>query len=140
MLIESATEQVHAARQRHCIEMVERTRLRRLVDRIDITIAACEETHLQGIKEVTPEIAERAHEVFAFARRAVRLTGDADTLSRIDDYLARRQIKITEVMDVLWSIQEAIFDLMLPWRTELPEDVESQGDTNGIWREFQAIA
>lgn len=140
VLIESATREVHAARQRHCLEIVERTRMRRLVDRIDLAIASCEETHLQGIKEVTPELQERAREVYAFARRAVRLTGDVEAMQRLDDFLARRQIKITEVMDVLWSIQESIFDMMLPWRTELPEDVEPQGDTNGIWREFQAIA
>ncbi len=140
MLIETATRDVSAARQRHCIEIVERTRLRRLVDRIDVAIASCEETHLQGIKEVTPQIAERVQEVFAFARRSVRLTGDVDAIRKVDEYLARRRIKITEVMDVLWSIQETVFDVMLPWRTELPEDVEPQGDTNGIWREFQAIA
>ncbi len=140
VLIENATHEVHAARQQHCLETVERTRLRRLVDKIDVAIAACEETHLQGIKEVTPEIATRARDTFGFARRAVRLTGDTDATRRIDEFLARRQNKITEVMDVLWSVQETVFDLMLPWRTELPEDVESQGDTNGIWREFQAIA
>ena len=140
MFIESATKEVHAARQRHCLEMVERTRLRRLVDKIDVAIAACEETHLQGIKEVTAEVTKRAGEVFTFARRAVRLSGDVEAMRQLDEYLARRQIKITEVMDVLWSIQETVFDLMLPWRLELPEDVEPQGDTNSIWREFQAIA
>ena len=46
----------------------------------------------------------------------------------------------TEVMDILWTIQEIVFDMMLPWRTELPEDVESEGDDvalAGFWREFR---
>jgi hypothetical protein len=34
-----------------------------------------------------------------------------------------------------------VFDLMLPWRTELPEDVEIDGDElalgPGFWREFR---
>ena len=140
VLIENATREVHVARQRHNLELVERTRLRRLVERIDGAIESCEETHLQGIKEVPQDLAEQVGKVFSFARRAVRLTGDVEAIQRVDDYLNRRQLKITEVMDILWSIQETVFDLMLPWRTELPEDVEPQGDTNGIWREFQAIA
>jgi len=140
VLIENATKAVNAARQRHNIELVERTRLRRLVERIDGAIEACEETHLQGIKEVPEDLALTVGHVLKFARRAVRLTGDVDAMARIDDFLGRRQAKITEVMDILWSIQETIFDLMLPWRTQLPEDVEPQGDTNGIWRQFQAIA
>src|ERR1700684_3138168 len=84
LLIESATEEVHAARRRH----------RR-------------------------DVAERAQKVFVFARGAVRKTGDVDALSTVETALARRQVKITEVMDILWTIQEVVFDLMLPWRTQL---------------------
>jgi hypothetical protein len=142
MLIENATKDVHKARTRHRIEMVERTRLRRLVERVDACIESCEETHLQGIKEVTPELAERAQKVFTFARRAVRISGDPNAALALEETLARRQLKITEVMDMLWTIQEITFDLMLPWRTDLPEDVEeAEGDsTAGIWRQFHAIA
>ena len=117
LLIESATREVHDARKRHRREIVERTRLRRLVERVDSAIELCEETHLQGIKEVPPEVAVRARKVFTFARGAVRKTGNAET------------------------IQEIVFDLMLPWRTELPEDVEVEGDEMaigaGFWREFR---
>src|SRR5438105_7834039 len=140
LLIESATREVHAARQRHRREIVERTRLRRLVERVDSAIELCEETHLQGIKEVPPDVAERARKVFVFARGAVRKTGENEALSAVDEALARRQVKITEVMDILWTVQEIVFDLMLPWRTELPEDVESEGDDfslAGFWREFR---
>jgi hypothetical protein len=127
VLIENATEAVHAARRRHRREMVERTRLRRLVERIDTAIEACEDTHLQGIKEVPADLSDRAQRVYTFARRAVRLTGEQEALTSVLDAIARRQIKVTEVMDVLWTIQETVFDLMLPWRCELPEDVEVPG-------------
>jgi hypothetical protein len=61
-------------------------------------------------------------------------------MSTVEASLARRQVKITEVMDILWTIQEVVFDLMLPWRTQLPEDVEPDGDETslvGFWREFR---
>ena len=143
MPILTATAEVHQARQRHRIEMVEKTRLRRLVERVDTAIEACEETHLQGIKEVPADLSARVQKVFTFARRAVRLTGDGAALQSIDETLERRQLKITEVMDMLWTIQEITFDLMLPWRTDLPEDVEEHGDTPGglsVWREFHPAA
>ncbi len=143
MLIENATQEVHRARQRHHLEVVERTRLRRLVERVDACIEMCEETHLQGIKEVPPDIAERSQRVFSFARKAVRLAGDEAALHRVDEVLARRHAKITEVMDMLWTIQEIVFDLMLPWRTELPEDVETDDDEplpSAIWRHFNPAA
>jgi hypothetical protein len=141
LLIESATNEVHAARRRHRREIVESTRLRRLVERVDSAIELCEETHLQGIKEVPPDVAVRARKVFAFARTAVRKTDNAEAVAAVEEALARRQVKITEVMDILWTIQEIVFDLMLPWRTELPEDVEIDGDElalgPGFWREFR---
>jgi hypothetical protein len=141
LLIESATAEVHAARRRHRREIVESTRLRRLVERVDSAIELCEETHLQGIKEVPPDVAQRARKVFAFARTAVRKTDNAEAVVAVEEALARRQVKITEVMDILWTIQEIVFDLMLPWRTELPEDVEVDGDElalgPGFWREFR---
>jgi hypothetical protein len=140
LLIENATREVHTARQRHRRDIVERTRLRRLVERVDRAIELCEETHLQGIKEVPPDVADRARKVFVFARGAVRKTNNAEAMNAVDEALARRQVKITEVMDILWTIQEIVFDLMLPWRTELPEDVEPEGDEialAGFWREFR---
>jgi hypothetical protein len=142
LLIESATQEVHAARRRHRREIVESTRLRRLVERVDSAIELCEETHLQGIKEVPPDVAGRARKVFTFARTAVRKTDNAEAVAAVEEALARRQVKITEVMDILWTIQEIVFDLMLPWRTELPEDVEPEGPITGAqdWRRWTAVA
>ena len=142
MLIADATEEVHAARAQHRVEIVERTRLRRLIERVDSAIELCEETHLQGIKEVPPEVSARSKRVFNFARRAVRLTGDADAVHQIEMLLLRRQAKITEVMDILWTIQEIVFDLMLPWRCELPEDVEFDDEDMVVegWTQFHPAA
>ncbi|MFN2568843.1 MAG: hypothetical protein ABR564_04485 [Candidatus Dormibacteria bacterium] len=139
MLIETATKQVHAARRRHRDEKVRRTRMRRLVERVDAAIAMCEETHLQGIKEVPEDVAARAQRVFTFARRAIRVTGDVSALQALDEALAQRRVKITEVMDILWTVQEICFDLMLPWRTDLPEDVEAT-EAGTEWREFHPAA
>ena len=142
LLIENATQEVHDARKRHHREMVERTRLRRLVERVDEVISACEEIHLQGIKETPADLKSRAEDVFSFARSAVSKTGDREALATVEEAIGRRQIKITEIMDILWTIQEIVFDLMLPWRTELPEDVEPEGPISGApdWRRWTAVA
>jgi hypothetical protein len=142
LLIENATQEVHDARKRHHREMVERTRLRRLVERVDEVISACEEIHLQSIKETPADLKSRAEDVFSFARSAVSKTGDREALTAVEEAIGRRQIKITEIMDILWTIQEIVFDLMLPWRTELPEDVEPDGPISGApdWRRWTAVA
>jgi hypothetical protein len=137
LLIANATDAVHEARRRHRRELAERTRLRRLIERVDIVIEACEEAHLQGFKESPPDLAEAATKVFASARRCVRLTGVEEALSVVRDVCARPRPKITDTMDGLWTVQEVIFDLMLPWRTQLPEDVELIGPPAGLapnWR------
>jgi hypothetical protein len=142
LLIEDATQEVHDARKRHHREMVERTRLRRLVERVDEVISACEEIHLQSIKETPADLKSRAEDVFAFARSAVSKTGDREALAIVEEAIGRRQVKITEIMDILWTIQEIVFDLMLPWRTELPEDVEPEAPITGApdWRRWTAVA
>jgi hypothetical protein len=127
VLIADATDAVHSARRRHRRELADRTRLRRLIERVDTVILACEEAHLQGLKECPPDLAERAGRVFASARRCVRLTGDEAATSMIREVCSRPRPKITDTMDCLWTVQEVVFDLMLPWRTELPDDVELVG-------------
>jgi hypothetical protein len=127
MLIANATDAVHDARRQHRRELAERTRLRRLVERVDTVIEACEEAHLQGFKECPPDLADVAGKIFASARRCVRLTGDVTATDQVRDVCARPRPKITDTMDALWTVQEVVFDLMLPWRTQLPDDVELVG-------------
>jgi hypothetical protein len=127
LLIANATDAVHEARRRHRRELAERTRLRRLVERVDTVIEACEEAHLQGFKESPPDLAEAADKVFASARRCVRLTGDEAATQLVVEVCGRARPRITDTMDGLWTVQEIVFDLMLPWRTQLPDDVELVG-------------
>jgi hypothetical protein len=134
VLIENATAEVHAARRRHQRELAQRTRLRRFVGTVDVMIEACEEAHLQGLKEVPTDLRERTEDILRRARRIVALTGDADAIEAVAEATRRNQPKIADVMDVLWTVQEVVFDLMLPWRTELPEDVELPGTPAGPWR------
>jgi hypothetical protein len=134
MLIENATAELHAARVRHQQELADRTRFRRLVERVDEVIELCEETHLQGIKEAPKDLSQQSGDVLRTAVGIVETAGDEDALRIVNDQVARRQVKVTEIMDVLWTVQEVVFDLMLPWRTGLPEDVEVSGAPAGTWR------
>jgi hypothetical protein len=127
MLIKNATAEVHSARRRHQRDLAERSRIRKLVGEIDQIIEACEETHLQGIKECPPDLKERARETLGRAGRVVARAGDPAALELVDEQAARATRKVTEVMDTLWNVQEVAFDLMLPWRSGLPEDVELPG-------------
>jgi hypothetical protein len=134
VLIENATAEVHDARQRHLRDQAHRTRLRRLVSKVDVLIEACEEAHLQGLKDIPAEIATATTATLRTARRVVATTGDQDALRVVEDMCARPRPKITDAMDALWTVQEAVFDVMLPWRSELPEDVELPGTPHGPWR------
>jgi len=134
MLISNATAEVHRARRRHQRELAERNRYRRLVQAIDLAVETCEETHLQHIKECPPELKERAADLLRRADKVVSRSGDAEALTLVQNQVARPVRKVTEVMDSLWAVQEVLFDLMLPWRTELPEDVELPGMPLTTWR------
>jgi hypothetical protein len=124
MLIQNATAEVHSARRRHQRELAARNRLRRLVADIDEIIEACEETHLQSIKECPSDLKERHRRLLAKASRIVARSGNARAAAAVEEQVSRHVHKVTEVMDTLWIVQDIVFDLMLPWRTELPEDVE----------------
>ena len=134
MLIENATEELHDARRRHERELAERTYLRRLIERIDRTIEECEESHLQGYKEAPEELRTRATRLLHVSQRVVRRLGDSEAIETVDASCARNLPRIVDVMDALWAVQEIVFDLMLPWRTRLPEDVELPGVPAPPWR------
>ena len=133
MLIENATAELHQARLRHQRELAERTRFRRLVEQVDEVIELCEETHLQGIKEAPRDLARQSGQLLQVAVGVFKRADDEVALRTVTDALARRQVKVTEIMDILWTVQEVVFDLMLPWRTDLPEDVDVTPGA-GIWR------
>ena len=134
MLIKEATAEVHRARRRHQRELAERNRYRRLVQSVDRLIETCEETHLQHIKECPAELKADASELLRAARHAVTRSSNPEAVAAVDEQCNRSVRKVTEVMDSLWVVQEVLFDLMLPWRTELPEDVELPGMPITTWR------
>lgn len=135
MPIENATEELHRARLRHQRDLAERTRFRRLVERVDGVIEMCEETHLQGIKEAPRDLSELAEELLRSTADVVETSGDAEAVRVVTEQAGRRRLKVTEIMDILWNVQEVVFDLMLPWRSQLPEDVEvAAAAPAGIWR------
>lgn len=134
MLIQNATAEVHSARRRHQRELAVRNRFRRLVGDIDVLVEACEETHLQAVKEAPGDLKERQAQLLGRASRVIARTGNADAMLTVEEQLGRPIRKVTELMDSLWVTQDVVFDLMLPWRSELPEDVELQGVAVLPWR------
>jgi len=138
MLIHEATAEVHRARRRHQRELAERNRYRRLVQSVDRLVEICEETHLQHVKECPAELKVDALELLHAARHAVTRSGDPEAVAAVDEQCTRSVRKVTEVMDSLWIVQEVLFDLMLPWRGELPEDVEGPGVPLTTWRYYSA--
>lgn len=124
MLIENATAELHAARQRDLRDRAERQRLHHLVQEIDHVIQTCEETHLQRIKQVTPTIAELHARALARARAEVAGLGDYEAVRQVEAIARIQPRRIVHVMDAMWAVQEVLFDLMQPQRTRLPEDAD----------------
>jgi hypothetical protein len=118
MLIQNATADVLASRRHHERELAERNRFRKLVAAIDESVAACEETHLLGIKKCPADLKQRQKTVLVQAQRAVSGSGNAEAIAIVEEQAAREVRKVTDVMDTLWIVQEVIFDLMQPWRSE----------------------
>jgi hypothetical protein len=137
LLIQNATAELHAARQRDLQDRDERLRLRRLVEEIDRLILTCEETHLQRVKQVTPTIAEAYTRELARAREEVGSLGEFEALRTLEGIARIQPRRIVHVMDAMWAVQEVLFDLMQPHRTRLPEDPEEAhafDARRGSWR------
>lgn len=137
MLIQNATAELIAARQRDLRDREERLRLRRLVGEIDRVIQTCEETHLQRVKQITPAIAEMYTRALARAREDVGALGEFEALRTLEGIARIQPRRIVHIMDGMWAVQEVLFDLMQPHRTRLPEDAEEAHALRaqpGSWR------
>jgi hypothetical protein len=141
MLIENATAELHAARQRDLRERAERRRLHHLVEEIDRVIQTCEETHLQRVKQVTPVIAELFAGALGHARAEVADLDDFEALRQVEAIARIQPRRIVHVMDAMWAVQEVLFDLMQPHRTRMPEDIDEMHphrapvhQAQGSWR------
>jgi hypothetical protein len=134
LLIENATAELHAARQRDLRDQVERRRMHRLVEEIDHVIESCEETHLQRIKQITPSIARAYAQALEHAHDAVADIGDPEAERSMESISRIQPRRIVHIMDAMWSVQEVLFDLMQPSRQRLPEDSEDEQARQGSWR------
>lgn len=134
MLIENATAELHAARRRDLRDRAERQRLHVLVQEIDRVIQACEETHLQRIKQITPAIAGMYSGVLERTREEVSTIGDFEAIRAVEGISRIQPRRIVHIMDAMWAVQEVLFDLMQPSRQVLPEDVEDPHAQPGSWR------
>jgi hypothetical protein len=134
LLIENATAELHAARQRDLRDRGERRRLHRLVEEIDHVIQTCEETHLQRVKQITPAIAGLYAQALDHARDAVAGAGDPQAERSIESLSLIQPRRIVHIMDAMWAVQEVLFDLMQPTRQRLPEDIDDERMRHGSWR------
>jgi hypothetical protein len=103
-------------------ELEPQRRLRRLVDRLDAAIAACENAHLQRRMEVTDELAAHAHQVYGLARSLLPPTAAVPAAPASGGAAWPVPTRIDHLMDRLWTLQAAAFDALLPWRRELGEE------------------
>lgn len=115
-LLQTTARDVHRARRNHHLKLAARSRLRNVVVRIDRAIVDCEETHLLGYKRVTPELQVGARAAINCAERAAAVSGDQHAICRVARNAARTPRKISDLMDQLWEIEDAVFDLMIPGR------------------------
>jgi hypothetical protein len=91
-----------------------RRRLRALVHRIDLLVAACERRHLERRSTVDAELAAEADGVLREIAEMLPGAGAGGDVPAHTDQL----------MDLLWTLQERVFDALTPWRRTLAEDEE----------------
>jgi hypothetical protein len=118
------TGQIAAARRRDAEERAERTRLEVLVHRLDVVIDACERAHLADLMDAPAEFAAQARAAITAA--TVVLTAAGEEVAGNVGVRVQAGVRITEVMDVVWEVQDGVLDLLIPWRRELPDDVPAE--------------
>jgi hypothetical protein len=137
-IIRTTTHDVHRARYLHQIHVVERDRLRRVVERIDKAIEDCELAHLIGFKRVDDRLLAGACAAINLTTRAVAQTKDHHAICRVARNAARAPRTISDLMDALWEIEDTVFDLMIPGRAQLDdasrdedEEADEEEDEDG---------
>jgi hypothetical protein len=109
-----------------------RVRLRRLVEDIDMTIAACEHAHLARAHQVTAELVSGSRQIWDEAREVFEELGDRDAQQLVERVSSARAIWVHELMDRLWAVQDAAFDLLVPWRRRLRDSEEEAPWHDGV--------
>ena len=116
------TRQIAATRGRDAEERAERTRLEVLVHRLDAVIDACERAHLADLGDAPPMLAAQARGAIAAATAVLTAAGDG--VAGNVTVRVHAGMRITEVMDAVWEVQDAVLDLLVPARRELPDAVQ----------------
>jgi hypothetical protein len=114
---DTAVERIAAGDER-------RRRLRLLVERTDELVAACEAAHLGESRRASDELVGQVVDVLGEARDV--LSGDQRGGAVCVDVIARgvprQALLIRHLMDLIWTIQGAVFDELLPWRRDLGDN------------------
>jgi hypothetical protein len=134
-MYQETVAQVAGERERQERERRPLEQLRSLVGSVDYAVERCEETHLDGIKRMTPELRSTSSHVRSAARSGPSSHAMSAGLRALEKVLAHPSGRIVDLMDSLWRIQEAAFDLLVPYRNQLPEDVEEVED---LWAQAAA--
>jgi hypothetical protein len=116
------TRQIAAARRRDAERRAERARLEVLVHRLDAVIDACERAHLADLGDAPPTLAAQARGAIAAATAVLTAAGDG--VAGNVTVRVHAGMRITEVMDAVWEVQDAVLDLLVPARRELPDAVQ----------------
>jgi hypothetical protein len=128
-LLTMTTRQIAAARRRDAEDRADRTRLEVLVDRLDGVIEACERAHLDDLVDAPAGLAAHARAAIAAATAVLTAAGEeglAEDVALNVASWARGRVRIADVMDVVWEVQDGVLDLLVPARRELPDDVPDE--------------
>jgi hypothetical protein len=128
----AVTDRLREVVERRDRQLAARTRLRRLVEDVDMVIAACEHAHLARTHQVTGELVSMAREVWDEAGTVFGELGDRGAQQLVERVSSARAIWVHELMDRLWAVQDAAFDLLVPWRRRL-RDSERDGEEEAPW-------
>lgn len=105
-----------------------RRRLRLLVERTDELVDACEAAHLTQGRRASDELVGQVFEVLGEAREV--LSADRRRAPLCMDVIhggrPREAPLVRQLMDLIWTIQGAMFDQLLPWRRELDDNEEEE--------------
>ena len=123
------TRQIAAARRRDAEDRADRTRLEVLVDRLDGVIEACERAHLDDLVDAPAGLAARARAAIAAATAVLTSAGEedlaADVALNVTSWTGAGA-RIADVMDVVWEVQDGVFDLLFPGRRGLPCEIPDE--------------
>lgn len=122
--IRRVTDEIETDRRLRQRDAAEQGRIRCLVDRLDKIILACERAHLRNLRETPPGLSVACGAALHEAVTLVGMSAGDDAAQVVRTQMIRHRARITDVMDAVWMTQDVLFDLLIPGRRDLPDDVE----------------